>query len=104
MSSLYRGPRRTFSDRKNEPVSINWRRGMFRVWVLVSAAWVMAWTIYLVMYAIQEGMRTAGDFLVIPVMLFGPPLALLAFGVAAGWAFRGFNMDDPMADDVRPDA
>ena len=39
--------------------------------------------------------------LVIPVMLFGPPLALLLFGVAAGWAFRGFKMDDTMADEGR---
>ena len=99
--SLYRGPRRSLDDRKNEPASINWRRGLFRVWVLVSAAWVMAWAIYLVLYAIQEGLRTAGDFLVIPVMLFGPPLALLLFGIAAGWAFRGFKMDDTMADEGR---
>lgn len=101
--SLYRGPRRTFSDRKNEPLNVNWRRGLFRVWALVSAAWVMAWAIYLIMYAIRVGLKTAGDFLVIPVMLFGPPVALLAFGVAAGWAFRGFKTDDGTAEEGRPE-
>jgi hypothetical protein len=96
--SLYRGPRRAFADRRNEPLQINWRRGLFRVWLLLSAAWMMAWAIYLVMSAIRDGMQTAGDLLVIPVMLFGPPLALLAFGVAAGWAFRGFKTGDGTAD------
>jgi hypothetical protein len=42
------------------------------------------------MYAIREGQRTV-DLLVIPVLLIGPPLALLAFGLGAGWAFRGFR-------------
>jgi hypothetical protein len=26
----------------------------------------------------------------VPVLLFGPPVALLVFGLIAGWAFRGF--------------
>jgi hypothetical protein len=30
----------------------------------------------------------------IPVLLFGPPIALFLFGLAAGWAFRGFKPDD----------
>jgi len=33
---------------------------------------------------------------VIPVLLFGPPIALLIFGLAAGWAVRGFKaVNDP---------
>jgi hypothetical protein len=38
-----------------EPLLINWRRGLFRVWLLVSAGWVMGWTIYLIMYSLQGG-------------------------------------------------
>jgi hypothetical protein len=35
---------------------------------------------------------------IIPVVLFGPPVALLLFGIATGWAFRGFKVDDkPLA-------
>jgi len=73
---------------------LNWRRGFFRIWLLMSAAWIMAWSIYLLMFAIQVGMKQTGDVLVIPVVLFGPPVALLLFGLAAGWAFRGFKPDD----------
>lgn len=90
----YRGPRRAFVTRKDDPLPVNWRRGLFRVWVLLSAAWIMAWIIYLIMYALREGIKSPGDLLVIPVVLIGPPIALLLFGIAAGWAFRGFRVDD----------
>jgi hypothetical protein len=86
-------PRRTFGVNDNEQTLINWRRGLFRVWVLVSVAWLMGWIIFLIMVGIQGGLRTTGDFLEIPVLLFGPPIALLLVGVAAGWAFRGFRVD-----------
>src|ERR1039458_6522212 len=77
-------PRRSFSAKEEEPLPVNWRRGLFRVWLLFSAAWMMGWIIYLVMYGLQGGFKTTGDFLVIPVLLFGPPIALLLFGLAAG--------------------
>jgi hypothetical protein len=46
------------------------------------------------MYGLRGGFKTTGDWIVIPILLFGPPLALLLFGFAARWAFRGFKMDD----------
>ena len=77
---------------------VNWRRGLFRVWLLFSAAWLMGWIIYLIMYGLRGGFRTTGDFLEIPVLLFGPPIALLLFGVATGWAFRGFKAENGPSD------
>ena len=73
------------------PTPINWRRGLLRVWLLASAAWIMGWIVYLILYGIQSGFRTSGEFLAIPVLLIGPPIALLLFGLMAGWAFRGFK-------------
>ena len=35
--------------------------------------------------------KISGDFLAIPVLLIGPPIALLLFGLIASWAFRGFK-------------
>jgi len=96
--TIYRGPRRAFVPRRDEALPVNWRRGLFRVWMLLSAAWAMAWIIYLIMYALREGIRSLGDVLVIPVVLIGPPVALLLFGIAAGWAFRGFRVDDAKDD------
>jgi hypothetical protein len=91
---LYSIPRRTLSPPASDPTPINWRRGLFRVWLLVSAAWIMSWVIHLIMYGMEDGFK-ASDVVVIPVLLLGPPVALLIFAIAAGWAFRGFNVDEP---------
>jgi hypothetical protein len=90
----YAVPRRPFNSQAEEPTPVNWRRGMFRIWILVSVAWIMGWIIYLIMDGLQGGFKSRGDFLVIPVLLLGPPVALLLFGIATGWAFRGFKVDE----------
>jgi hypothetical protein len=87
-------PRRSFNVAAENPSPINWRRGLFRVWLLFSAAWMMGWIIYLVMFGLQEGFKTRGDFFVVPVLLLAPPIALLFFGFAAEWAFRGFKAEN----------
>lgn len=86
-------PRRAFGVNDNEQPLVNWRRGLFRVWLLLSAAWLMGWTIFLIMQGLQGAIQTTGEFLQIPVLLFGPPVALLLFGIAVGWAFRGFKLE-----------
>jgi hypothetical protein len=86
-------PRRADAARKDVASPLNWRRGLLRLWLLLSGAWIMAWTIYVVLEGIQGGFKSAGELLALPVLLFGPPIALLLFGLAAGWAFRGFNTD-----------
>ena len=88
---LYRGNRRLLMDARNEPAAINWRRGSFRIWVLLTAAWIMSWAIYLILYALGGGFQTT-EYLMIPVLFFGPPIAVLILGIAAGWAFRGFKI------------
>lgn len=70
---------------------INWRRGLFRLWLLISGAWVLGWGVYLAIWAIRSGVKEPGDLFAIPVLLLGPPVALLVFGHATAWAFRGFN-------------
>src|ERR1700722_4590883 len=90
---LYGIPRRTFRPETGEPTPINWRRGMFRIWLLISAGWIMSWIIYLLMHNL-EGRFPGSDFLEVPILLFGPPVSLLIFGLATGWAFRGFQVED----------
>ena len=92
--SLHRGGRRAFVLAQEETSPVLWRRGLLRLWLLVSAAWIMGWAIYAILYAMGDGFKTVGDFLSIPVVFFGPPVALLLFGLAAAWAFRGFKMDE----------
>ena len=86
-------PRRAVLVKSEEPVSINWRRGLFRVWVLISIAWIMGWIIYLGLRGLHGGFQESRDYLEVPILLFGPPLALWLFGAAAGWAFRGFGAE-----------
>ena len=97
MMPLNSVPRRPFGSSVTEPVPVNWRRGLFRVWILASAAWIMSWTIYLIVDALNEGFKDR-NMLVVPVLLFGPPIALLIFGMATRWAFRGFRTDDGTED------
>jgi hypothetical protein len=92
----YSVPRR-FAAKSEESVPIHWRRGMFRIWLVLSAAWIMGWIIEFLVYGIQGGFRILSDYLAIPVLLFGPPVALLIFGIAVGWAFRGFAPDQESA-------
>jgi hypothetical protein len=90
---IYGIPRRSFTPQVKELAPLNWRRGLFRSWLLISGGWVMSWVIYLIMYVLR-GRYTLTDFLVLPILLFGPPVALLIFGVVTGWAFRGFRVDE----------
>ncbi|MGA9339099.1 MAG: hypothetical protein WBV66_15785 [Pseudolabrys sp.] len=83
--------RREFDEQESNALQVNWRRGLMRVWVLLSAAWIMGWIVYLTIYGIQSGFQSSGDFLAILVLLISPPIALLLFGLVAGWAFRGFK-------------
>jgi len=66
-----------------ESVPLNWQRGMFRLWLLVSAAWIMGWAIYLILSVIAQALTSLEDFLAIPIVFFGPPIALLLCGLAA---------------------
>jgi hypothetical protein len=76
----------------NRSAPLNWRRGLWRLWVLASSAWLLGWGVYLSIWALRSGFE-AGDLLAIPVLLVGPPLALLVFGLATSWAFKGFLPD-----------
>jgi hypothetical protein len=80
-------PRRSFAPQIAEVAPFNWRRGLYRIWLLLTVGWVMSWAIYLTMGAL-EGKFT--NVFAIPIVLFGPPVAFLIFAIAAGWAIRGF--------------
>ena len=84
-------PRRSFTPQAKELAPFNWRRGLLRVWLLLTVGWIMSWTHSFILLFLQ-GRFTKNDFLVMPVLLLAPPIALLAFGVAARWAFRGFQL------------
>jgi hypothetical protein len=69
------------------------------MWLLISAAWILAWVVYLVIYGIRGGFRDPHEVLVMPVLLLGPPVALFLFGAMMRWAFKGFIPEKAEADD-----
>jgi hypothetical protein len=87
-------PRRIVETPVSNKTQVNWRRGFFRVWLLASGAWVMSWVLWLMIYGISRGFRDIHEIFAIPVLLIGPPVALMLFGLVAGWAFRGFMPDE----------
>jgi hypothetical protein len=87
------GITRQLKRQNDNEAPINWRRGLFRVWLLFSAAWVLGWVVYLALYGIKGGFKNVADLLQIPVLLIAPPIALLLFGVMTRWAFKGFAVD-----------
>jgi hypothetical protein len=84
-------PNQEFTQRAGQAARVNWRRGLFRVWLLLSASWIMGWIVYLTINGINDGLRNSIDPLAIAVLLIGPPIALLLFGILARWALRGFT-------------
>jgi hypothetical protein len=48
-------PHRASANEKREPAALNWRRGLLRVWLLLSVGWIMGWTIYVIMDGMQGG-------------------------------------------------
>jgi hypothetical protein len=69
--------------------SPNWNRGAFRLWLTISAAWIMGWALYSAIYVLQDGFWKAAA-IQIPVALCGPPAALYLVGIGAKWAIKGF--------------
>src|SRR5262249_19819417 len=63
-------------------------------WLLASAAWIMGWAIYLMLSVVAQALTSPEDFLAIPIVFFGPPIALLLCALAA---------TSPSADQVRID-
>jgi hypothetical protein len=74
-------------------VQVKWRRDFFRVWLLLCAAWIMGCIVYLILDAMLGGFQNSGRLLSRLVLLTGPPVALLLFGLVAEWALRGFRPD-----------
>src|SRR5438477_138594 len=89
-----RSIQRRYAGSGIDTAPLNWRQGLFRLWLLVSAAWIMGWAIYVILSVLAQAFKTAGDYLAIPVVFFGPPIALLLSGLATGWAIRGFRSDE----------
>lgn len=74
---------------RNATFFLNWNRGAFRLWALVSLAWIMGYALYCTISNLHDGPWEAAA-IKIPVALCGPPMALLVMGIGTKWAIKGF--------------
>jgi hypothetical protein len=56
-------PKQGRQQRLRDIAQVNWRRGLFRVWLLFSAAWMMGWIVYLIINGIMDGLQSSGNLL-----------------------------------------
>jgi hypothetical protein len=76
---------------------MNWRRGMFRLWLVASVLWIGLMSV--AGYArIIVPWRNGADFISISsdiaqffAVAFGPVLAVLMIGTMVGWVLSGFR-------------
>lgn len=66
------------------------RQAMVRVWMAISAVWVAFWLLIATLFATAVELRYPfdDDLGWFGLIILGPPLALLAIGVLARWAFE----------------
>jgi hypothetical protein len=87
---------------------VNWRRGLFRLWLGGSGAWLIFWTVYYVRVCgpmntgelvCEDRARASGGFtplytpdpVHIAAIVIGLPLMVLATGLVLAWIARGFR-------------
>ncbi len=68
---------------------MNWRRGLFRLWAVLSVAWAIP-AFWMVSDCVIDNTCSAGRWGVTAFIL-GVPLAFLLFGTALLWAANGFK-------------
>jgi hypothetical protein len=49
------------------------------------------------LWALRFGMEPR-EVAAVPVLFFGPPVALFVFGTGVSWAFRGFRLNEDSDD------
>jgi hypothetical protein len=59
---------RAFDRERKKLAPINRRRGLFRLWILVSGVWIMGWLIYFVIQLMADNW-SGRDLLTVPVVL-----------------------------------
>lgn len=67
---------------------MNWRRGFFRLWLVLSALWVVPVGLFIA--GTYKPMQLLAEPLAWWLML-GPPAVALVLLTAAGWALKGFR-------------
>jgi len=70
---------------------MNWRRGLFRAWLVLSLAWIAAVLVFARFEQTTYGESVFGDPVFWLVFVFGPSLLLAVVMAAVRWVALGFR-------------
>ena len=71
--------------------TMNWKRGLLRLWAVVSVLWVLSFGLWALSIDGLEFNLDFGEFVGLLMILSIPPLFLLALGYIGLWVGRGFR-------------
>ena len=66
---------------------MNWRRGFFRLWLILSIAWILVFAVVAGIIGGQGGV----PFSILFYAAIGAPLFFLVCGFCISWALGGFR-------------
>jgi hypothetical protein len=84
------------ANRVTSEATLDWSRGLLRLWVVLSALWVAVVACGNLFLVIRGEPRSLLQDMPVPVIVaiaFVPPVLALAFGMAGLWIARGFRRD-----------
>ena len=69
------------------------KKGLFRLWIVVSVCWFLIVVIGMFTVAITGGKVNWGDFVVVLCLLLSFPVILLYLGKVSFWIVQGFKKE-----------
>ena len=84
---------------------MNWKRGLYRLWFILTAFWAVGWTLHgcVSLSRAPEGMlalppisthELIRQIVALAFIIVVPPTILLGLGHTAAWVLRGFTVRD----------
>jgi hypothetical protein len=79
---------------------MNWRRGLWRAWIVFCATWSAFWIVFWLYWAVEEPQTIPPDLSLLDILTqFGPTVlffwVLTAVAYGLRWIARGFRGERP---------
>jgi hypothetical protein len=78
------------------------RRGLFRIWVVGSAIWILVAAFFLTTLIARPYQLSFGEVLALPMMFLGLPLIAFLLGEGTLWIVSGFRTSEAQGTSGRP--
>jgi hypothetical protein len=72
-------------------MNMQWRRGLTRLWLVLSGAWLGFWFFLLLVFGDFQHEPDLIGSQITALFVFGPPLLLAGLMTAGAWTIKGFK-------------